>query len=74
MRVTSLSSLAALRLSYAFLALSVVAFVVYGAVAYFHMALPIPAQGLTFIGVFSLTIPLWLYAVALYRRAVKAAK
>jgi hypothetical protein len=33
-----------------------------------------PAPLVTFTGVFSLTIPLWLYAVALYRRAVQSAK
>ena len=69
-----MSSLAALRLSYVCLALSILAFLVHGAVAYLHLPLPIPAQGVTFIGVFSLTIPLWLYAVALYRRALKPTK
>jgi hypothetical protein len=64
----------ALRLSYVALGLSILAFVLYGAVFYLHIPLPISGQVLTFLGVFSLTIPLWLYAAALYRRAVRAAK
>ena len=69
-----MSSVAALRLSYVALGLSILAFVLYGAVAYVHLPLPLPTPVVTFTGVFSLTIPLWLYAVALYRRAVRSAK
>ena len=65
-----MSSATALRLSLVALVISLVCFVVNGAVYWLHVRIALPPQVLTFVGVFGLTWPLWAYAVAMYRRAL----
>jgi hypothetical protein len=67
-----MSSALAMRLSLMALALSVLCFALQLAVTQFHLPLAIPPQGLTFLGVFGLTWPLWAYAAAMYHRALSA--
>jgi hypothetical protein len=64
------SSAAALRLSIAALVISLLCFLVNGAVYWLHVPLALPQQALTIIGVVGMTWPLWAYAVAMYRRAL----
>ncbi len=67
-----MSARTALYLCYAAFVVSVLCFAVHAAATYLHWALPIPAQGVTFLGVFGLTWPLWGYAAAVYRRHLAA--
>jgi hypothetical protein len=64
------SSATALRLSLAALVVSLLCFVVNGAVYWLHVPIALPPQVLTVVGVLGLTWPLWAYAVAMYRRAL----
>ena len=58
----------ALRLCIAALVVSILCFAVHAASYWLHLAVPLPAQILRFLGVFGMTWPLWAYAVAVYRR------
>ncbi len=65
-----MSSATALRLSLIALVISLLCFVVNGAVYWLHVPIALPQPALTVIGVFGLTWPLWAYAAAMYRRAL----